>query len=192
MKSIKNQSGFTLVELLAVVTVLVIIMGIAALSMNGVIGNVRVNSMKSSASYFIDGTRKLLLANMELGEGTYYLSDSMLEKKVSSPWGKYLYYKGDDQNIATELKTKGYYKVSDTKDALDCGGDGKTGSFMSVAKDTTSGNYNYVVCLYDDANHYIYASETVLTSDSANRSDFYRENNTAKLTLDSTGKIASN
>ena len=189
MKSIKNQSGFTLVELLAVVTVLVIIMGIAALSMNGVIGNVRVNSMKSSASYFIDGTRKLLLANMELGEGTYYLSDSMLEKKVSSPWGKYLYYNGEDQNIANELKTKGYCKA---KAALDCGGDGKTGSFMSVTKDTTSGNYNYVVCLYDDANHYIYASETVLTSDSANRSDFYRENNKAKLTLDSTGKIASN
>ena len=189
MKSIKNQSGFTLVELLAVVTVLVIIMGIAALSMNGVIGNVRVNSMKSSASYFIDGTRKLLLANMELGEGDYYLSDSMLEKNVSSPWGKYLYYKGEDQNIATELKTKGYSKASGT---LDCGGDGKTGSFMSVKKDTTSGNYNYVVCLYDDANHYIYASETVLTSDSASRSDFYRENNTAKLTLDSTGKIASN
>ena len=188
MKSIKNQSGFTLVELLAVVTVLVIIMGIAALSMNGVIGNVRVNSMKSSASYFIDGTRKLLLANMELGEGYYYLSDSMLEKKVSSPWGKYLYYSADDAK-GNELKTKGYSKASGP---LDCGGDGKTGSFMHVEKDTTSGNYNYEVCLYDDANHYIYASETVLTSDSASRSDFYRENNTAKLTLDSTGKIASN
>lgn len=188
MKSIKNQSGFTLVELLAVVTVLVIIMGIAALSMNGVIGNVRVNSMKSSASYFIDGTRKLLLANMELDGGYYYLSDSMLEKKVSSPWGKYLYYSAKDAT-GDELKTKGYSKVPGP---LDCGGDAKTGSFMYVEKDTTSGNYNYVVCLYDDANHYIYASETVLTSDSASRSDFYRENNTAKLTLDSTGKIASN
>ena len=191
MKSIKNKSGFTLVELLAVVTVLVIIMGIAALSMNGVIGNVRVNSMKSSASYFIDGTRKLLLANMELGEGTYYLSDSMLEKKVSSPWGSYVYYTGSDQNVQNELTTKGYSKVNTESGELECGGTGATGSFMRVTKDATSGNYDYEVCLYDDAKHYIYASEAVLTSDSASRSDFYRENVDSKLTL-SSGKIASN
>jgi len=60
MKNIKNKNGFTLVELLAVIVVLAIVMGIAAVAMTNILDNMRKNTFVADAEQFIewDGNMK--------------------------------------------------------------------------------------------------------------------------------------
>lgn len=185
MKKLDNR-GFTLVELLAVIVILALIMGIAAYSMQGVIGDVEISSVRTSARNYIEGFRKMLMINGDFAAGDYYISDNMLEKEVSSPWGEYVYYSGTDTSINANLKNKGYSASGAT---LVCGGTGGTGSFIRVTKDADN-NYKYDICLYDSANNFVFASEKVLTKNESSN-DYYRSNVTTALTLGTDGKIAT-
>ena len=49
----KNKKGFTLVELLAVIVVLAIVMGIAAVAITNVLDTTRKNAYVASAKQFI-------------------------------------------------------------------------------------------------------------------------------------------
>lgn len=63
MKRIRNKKGFTLVELLAVIVVLAIVMGIAAVGITSVLNNTRKKSFATNAELFIDGARDLVNAS---------------------------------------------------------------------------------------------------------------------------------
>jgi len=185
MKYLNNKKGFTLVELLAVIVILALIMGIAAFSMQGVTENVKISSIKSSALVYAEGVRTLLLSNMSFEEGDYYVNDKMLNKEVSSPWGEYVYYTGNDATITKNLSDRGYSKASGE---LHCGGADQTGSFVRIKK-SANGNYAYAVCLYDNANNYVFATETVMQKD-ADKNDYYIQNDAGtELVLGTDGKL---
>ena len=56
----KNNKGFTLVELLAVIVVLAIVMGLAAVAITGVLENTRKAAMVSDAKSFLNGAHSLV------------------------------------------------------------------------------------------------------------------------------------
>lgn len=71
----KNKKGFTLVELLAVIVVLAIVMGIAAVAITNVLDSTRKNAYVASAKQFIAGAKTLVNAdemNILLGETATY------------------------------------------------------------------------------------------------------------------------
>ena len=150
-KFILDKKGFTLVELLAVIVILVLIMGLAFYSLQGVIENVR----------HIEGVRKnMLVDKMGIVAGDYYISYKMLEKNVESPWGQYQYYSGSDTNITSGLNNKGYAEAGAT---LTCGGSSPTGSFVRVTEN--NGEFTFAICLYDNAKRYVVGTESHITSD---------------------------
>ena len=75
MKNIKNNDGFTLVELLAVIVVLAIVMGLAVVGITSVLDNTRKSAFASNAKLFIEGARNLVRsdqANALLGTSSTY------------------------------------------------------------------------------------------------------------------------
>lgn len=60
----KNKKGFTLVELLAVIVVLGIVMGIAAVAITNVLDSTRKNAFVASAKQFVEGAKALVEADM--------------------------------------------------------------------------------------------------------------------------------
>ena len=182
-KYIKDNRGFTLVELLAVIVILVLIMGLAFYSLQGVIDNVRHSSARATAQQYIAGVRSNLLAyNLGIEPGYYYINYKMLEKNVDSPWGKYMYYTDEayTYNTSTDIKDKltssrGFAKADDT---ITCGGNQPTGSFVRVSQNA-NGDYIFYVCLYDDAGKYMIGSEAAVSD-----SDTEVIDNTAGLTCD--------
>ena len=60
MKKMKNNKGFTLVELLAVIVVLAIVMGLAVVGISQVLDNTRKSAFATDAKTFIEGARKLV------------------------------------------------------------------------------------------------------------------------------------
>jgi len=75
MKKIGNNKGFTLVELLAVIVVLAIVMGIAAVAITNVLDSTRKNAFVASARSFIAGAKTLVNTDQTDvllgGTGTY-------------------------------------------------------------------------------------------------------------------------
>lgn len=72
----KNKKGFTLVELLAVIVVLAIVMGIAAVAITNVLDSTRKNAYVASAKQYIEGAKSLVEAEVvdrmfATGETTY-------------------------------------------------------------------------------------------------------------------------
>ena len=59
----KSKKGFTLVELLAVIVVLAIVMGIAAVAITNVLDSTRKNAYVASAKQFIAGAKTLVNAD---------------------------------------------------------------------------------------------------------------------------------
>ena len=71
----KNKKGFTLVELLAVIVVLAIVMGIAAVAITNTLDSTRKNAYVSSAKQFIAGAKTLVNTdemNVLLGDQPTY------------------------------------------------------------------------------------------------------------------------
>ena len=71
----KSKKGFTVVELLAVIVVLAIVMGIAAVAITNVLDSTRKNAYVASAKQFIAGAKTLVNAdemNILLGESAAY------------------------------------------------------------------------------------------------------------------------
>ena len=76
----KNKKGFTLVELLAVIVILALIMGIAVVSIGGVLNNARQSTFKETALSIINGVRQQATIANELDPGYYYFTVNLLEK----------------------------------------------------------------------------------------------------------------
>ena len=75
MKKIKNNRGFTLVELLAVIVVLAIVMGLAVVGITAVLENTRKSAFAADAKSYLDGAHQLVRAdeaNKLLGGNTTY------------------------------------------------------------------------------------------------------------------------
>ena len=60
MKKLKNNKGFTLVELLAVIVVLAIVMSLAVVAITGVLDNARRATFVSEAKSFLEGARNVV------------------------------------------------------------------------------------------------------------------------------------
>ena len=60
MNRIKNNKGFTLVELLAVIVVLAIVMSLAVVAITGVLDNARKATFVSEAKSFLEGARNVV------------------------------------------------------------------------------------------------------------------------------------
>ena len=186
----KNNKGFTLVELLAVIVILALVMGIASVSMTSVLSNSRISSMKSSATSFVSDMPTLLLGNGDSDTGYYYISDSMLQQGgKSSPWGTYQY------NTTATSASNGYKHTTATltcggTDALTLNADGKGGSFVYVEE--VNGKNVYTICLYDEKGHYIYADAETLTTSDAEENTYYIVNSSNKtITRNATTKVLS-
>ena len=95
----KNKKGFTLVELLAVIVILALIMGIAVVSIGGVLDSAKRSTFKETAASIIDGVKKELLIYNEFEEGSYIFTKAILEKGgTDAPMGGTLQF-------ATTLET---------------------------------------------------------------------------------------
>ena len=112
----KNKKGFTLVELLAVIVVLGIVMGIAAVAITNVLDSTRKNAFVASGKQFVEGAKALVEADMVEamlgGSGTYVTTcngsfDIAVEKIKTkgdttdkTPWGT-AYDKANSKVVVT-------------------------------------------------------------------------------------------
>lgn len=156
----KNKKGFTLVELLAVIVVLAIVMGIAAVAITNVLDSTRKNAYVASAKQFIAGAKTLVNADeveiMLGGTPTYAPKCTSAEetKTISLT------------NIRTE---GGSSDKSPYGAAID-----KTNSFVNVQADydASTGTCTYIYSIYVTDGTYAIGTaaapvaETSLTSDS--------------------------
>lgn len=62
MKNLKNNKGFTLVELLAVIVVLAIVMGLAVVGITSVLDSTRKSAMLADAKSFLEAAHGLVRA----------------------------------------------------------------------------------------------------------------------------------
>lgn len=139
---LRNKQGFTLVELLAVIVVLAIVMGIAAVAITNVLENTRKSAFVSSANQYIVGARNLV----NTGEMDKLLGGS------SSTYVPTCATTGNTKSIPlSAIKTE--------KESVDSPYGNKyntTASYVLVtanigtAGDTTSCTYSYAIYLTDD------------------------------------------
>ena len=165
-----NKKGFTLVELLAVIVVLAIVMGIAAVAITNVLDSTRKNAFVASARTYIAGAKTLVNADeVELmlgGTSTYapkcgsttdnikYIPLSKIKTESGendkSPYGS-AFVKATDVTPGSTLATTptGYGTTSD----------GKGASYVKVEASGTAQDctYIYSIFLRDD----IYAIGTL-------------------------------
>ena len=102
----KNKKGFTLVELLAVIVVLAIVMGIAAVAITNVLDSTRKNAYVASAKQFIAGAKTLVNSDMmsiQLGESAVYAPKC----ESTSNTKKIPLYKIKTENAATDKSSWG-------------------------------------------------------------------------------------
>ena len=102
----KNRKGFTLVELLAVIVVLAIVMGIAAVAITNVLDSTRRNAYVASAKQFIAGAKTLVNSDMmsiQLGEEAVYAPKC----ESTSNTKKIPLYKIKTENAATDKSSWG-------------------------------------------------------------------------------------
>ena len=76
----KNKKGFTLVELLAVIVILALIMGIAVVSIGGVLQTSREKTFRETAASLINGVRQQLYIENKIAAGSYGFEENILEK----------------------------------------------------------------------------------------------------------------
>ena len=163
----KNKKGFTLVELLAVIVILALIMGIAVVSIGGVLSTAREKTYRETAAGLINGVRQQLYIENKINEGTYTFPSSILEKGgESSPYGGSFNYVA-----ATDCAGSGDYKGTAvgtlcklTTAKSSCSKTEK--AFVIVTKNVDT--YAFKICL-SDGSHYVFAEEKpLLEQDSTN------------------------
>ena len=154
-----NKKGFTLVELLAVIVILALIMGIAVVSIGGVLDSAKKNTFKETAASIIDGVKKELLVKNKLEAGTYVFTKGILDKGGSeSPMGGTLTIGTTCSGTAIGSNI---CKVADMT-ADDCTADASSSFIVFDANRTGT------ICLVAGAgNPYIWGSEAELLSDSS-------------------------
>ena len=160
----KNNKAFTLVELLAVIVVLAIVMGLAAVAITGVLENTRKAAMVSDAKSFLNGAHSLVnssdLSTMVGGTGSNYapscnsdgnvvyipLAALDLEKGGDSPYGnKYL------RGTVTTPQTA-YTAIQDTPEGSEIA---MQASYIKVENDVNNGKctFSYEIYLTDGVYH---------------------------------------
>ena len=164
LQDLKNQKGFTLVELLAVIVILALIMAIAIISMSGIMQNARENTYKETALQIINGVRNQLLLENETnagepkfqGNGTdYVFTEKILEKGgKTSPLGGTIKFSSGE---GTAIGSMGVYRKGTGTGVCNGGVD----SYVNV---TYSNNrFVYKICLTSGAEYrYIYGTEDEL------------------------------
>ncbi len=179
-----NKKGFTLVELLAVIVILALIMGIAVVSIGGVLDSARKSTMKETAVSIINGVRQQLTIANELKAGDYLFTTALLEKGgTDSPLGGTF-------KIATAL---------DTGTSKNCAGGKLIGSTVCrlTATDTacsaTTANsfvrvyqsgttYTYAICLSaGSGNKYIDVGTTTTATDAGTEANLLDSNNNSMI-----------
>ena len=149
-----NKKGFTLVELLAVIVILALIMGIAVVSMSGVLSSSREKAFQETAAGVIHGLRQRLLIDNKSGvAGTYKISAAILESGgKQSPYGKNFQW--------SDCGGKQYCSV---EDSLEC----KAGADAFVTVTGSGSSAVYTICLSDGEHYLNNASETDLLATDA-------------------------
>ena len=131
-----NKKGFTLVELLAVIVVLAIVMGIAAVAITNVLDSTRRNAFVASARSYIAGAKTLVNADeveIMLGGTAQYAPKCAKQADGSAP--------APIDITLSKIRTEGGDNdKSPYGNAFD-----KTNSFVRVAATSTD---NYMTCTY--------------------------------------------
>lgn len=113
--------------------------------------------MKASAAAYEEGIGKLMQLNMAERDGDFYIYETALEKKVTSPFGKYVYYTKGESFMLNLLNSNGYVYAGKVG-TLKCGGPNATGSFIRIEK--SGSHYVRTVCLYDDKGNYVFGNDS--------------------------------
>ena len=172
----KSKKGFTLVELLAVIVILALIMGIAVVSIGGILQSTRQSTFKETAAGIIDGVQKQLMIGNELKEGYYTFTADIVEKGgTESPLGGNILYKGTSgataQGLGTykQIGTSPVYRINtDATHGVSCGPARE--SYVRVQYNASNFKYTYSICLTaGTGNYYINNAEytTLLGSDTS-------------------------
>lgn len=156
----KNKKGFTLVELLAVIVILALIMGIAVVSIGGVLTTSREKTFRETAASLINGVRQQLYIENKVAKGTYCFDSTILEKggTESSYGGSYNY---GCQASPTASPIGGSVKKY-ASDLNTCGKSQK--AFVNITE--SGGVFTYKICL-TDGTHAVYATEDELLKNTA-------------------------
>ena len=175
MMNTRNNKGFTLVELLAVIVILAVIMGIAIVSIGGILENAKKNTYKETAASIIGGVKQRLTMENELKEGDYLFTTALMEKGgTQSPYGAELNV-AESLNVGTGGNCAGGQLIGDSS-VCRVSGTAPTCSATSASyvRVTQSGTtYSFSICLTAGAgNKYIDVEDATETNlvDSSNNS----------------------
>lgn len=157
MFNLKNKKGFTLVELLAVIVVLAIVMGLAAVAITNVLENTRKSAFVADAKSFLEGAHNLVNAddmNTMLGSGTdsYAPSCNQNGNVKYIPIGDIRLERGGEKSpygnlyLKSAAGTKGVDDYKNIKTA-----DNAQASYVKVTSVVANGNcsYTYEIFLSD-------------------------------------------
>lgn len=157
----KNKKGFTLVELLAVIVILALIMGIAVVSIGGVLTTAREKTYRETAASLINGVRQQLYIENKVDNGNYCFDDTILEKGgKESPYGGSFNY-GCPSTGTTKVGGS-IEKLAEEPNPKCANGQN---AYVNVSGVGTS-NVVYKICL-SDGSHYIYATDAKLLDQTA-------------------------
>ena len=157
----KNKKGFTLVELLAVIVILALVMGIAVVSVGGVLSSSREKTFRETAASLINGVRQqLYIENAVPTSSTQYTYTSAILEKggTNSPYGGS--YKYTTSCAAANLVGSSTTLCTTTGQSCSA----TTNSYVQAT--VADGNVTYTVCLADGS-HYVYATDTALLNNTA-------------------------
>ena len=144
----KNKKGFTLVELLAVIVILALIMGIAVVSIGGVLKSSRENTFKETALSVINGVKMQLTVANELKAGTYYFTNQLLENDNELPFGGKINYTTPTGATAVP-GTNGVLKRVTEKEVNTTNCTQSVGSFVTITNNNEK--YEFSICLTPDS-----------------------------------------
>lgn len=162
-----NKKGFTLVELLAVIVILALVMGIAVVSIGGVLQSSREKTFRETAASLVNGVRQQLYIENKVKAGYYCVTKDILEKGgKESPYGTDYKYECSGTNVGSAGTVK------EMSGAPTGGCTATAPAYVHVTE--AAGVFTYYICLADGT-HYINEAEesTLLTNDGTKLAQIY-------------------